>query len=213
MKTYQKMLTYMKEKGLIGAVRTRDLFTALEVAGAMLRGGIKVFEVSAAIPGWAEVVKRIQMDGEAMAGVGAVTDAKTARAAIEKGARFISTPGVLPQTIRAARTEKIPVLAGALTPTEIFQAIDSSADMAMIFPANFAGGPSYVRRLSTQFTGISLAASGGIRLENIREYFDAGASMVAVGEDIARAEWVAERNFEAMEKQAAAIVSAVNCSG
>ncbi|HOO57480.1 MAG TPA: hypothetical protein PLN69_11695 [bacterium] len=204
----KKLVAYMKQHRVIGSVRTSDFFTAKQVAGAMLTGGIKVFEVSLSISGWAEIFKRLQTDTEIVVGAGAVTNVKQAYAAVEKGARFISTPGVIPNLIRAIKNEKVMSIVGAFTPTEVYQAMDAGADIVEIFPAANSGGPVYLSRLKSNFPEVDFIASGGVEIKDFCDYLDNGASMVVVGEDIARQEWLNNRDFNSVISASTQVVAA-----
>ena len=117
-------------------------------------------------------------------------------------------PGVMPSLVRAIRNEKLLTIVGALTPTEVFQALECSADMVQVFPVELGGGADYVYRLKSHFPELDLVAAGGADLENLHDFFKAGATMVVVGEDIARPEWMENRDFESIEKRAAEIAAA-----
>jgi 2-dehydro-3-deoxyphosphogluconate aldolase/(4S)-4-hydroxy-2-oxoglutarate aldolase len=96
------------------------------------------------------------------------------------GAAFIVTPNIDLDVIRTVRARGIPVMPGALTPTEIFMAAKAGADFVKVFPAN-ALGPLYFRELRGPFERIPLMATGGVNLENASEFIKFGADALGIG--------------------------------
>ncbi|MEJ7713644.1 MAG: hypothetical protein WKF84_28295 [Pyrinomonadaceae bacterium] len=89
---------------------------------------------------------RYAADG-VLIGAGTVLDAETARICILAGAQFIISPSLNPETIACCRRYSIPVMPGALTPTEIVTAWTAGADCVKVFPAGALGGASYIKSL------------------------------------------------------------------
>jgi 2-dehydro-3-deoxyphosphogluconate aldolase/(4S)-4-hydroxy-2-oxoglutarate aldolase len=113
-------------------------------------------------------------------GLGTVLDGATARAGVAAGARFIVTPAVRPEVIRACQQLGVPILSGALTPTEIASAADLGADVIKIFPAEFFG-PAYIKSLRAVFPHIPLLPTGGVTVKTIADFLRAGAFATAAG--------------------------------
>ena len=113
-------------------------------------------------------------------GAGTVTDVELAEAALGAGASFIVTPNINLDVIRTVRGHGIPVMPGALTPTEIWTASKAGADFVKVFPAS-AVGPRYFRELRGPFARIPFMASGGISLENAAEFIKFGVDALGLG--------------------------------
>ena len=106
-------------------------------------------------------------------------NAARAEAALAAGAVFIVTPNVELDVIRMARSHGIPVMPGALTPTEIWTAVKAGADFVKVFPAS-AVGPGYFRELRGPFESIPFMASGGVSLENAAEFIKFGVDALGL---------------------------------
>lgn len=123
-------------------------------------------------------------------------------------ARFLVTPAVVPDVIEVGRRRNVPVICGALTPTEVLAATRAGADLVKIFPARL-GGPAYIRDLLGPFPQMKFVATGGISAENARAYLDAGAVAVAVGGNLVSEQAVNEGRWAAIEANARDCVEAV----
>jgi 2-dehydro-3-deoxyphosphogluconate aldolase/(4S)-4-hydroxy-2-oxoglutarate aldolase len=115
----------------------------------------------------------------------------------------MNTPGAA-GIITAHRNKDIPIIAGALTPTEVYRAWEAGAVMVKVFPCRSLGGPRYIRELRGPFEHIPLVAVGGVTIENGREYLQAGASALGTGislfgeQEVKAGDWGAVRkNVEA----------------
>jgi 2-dehydro-3-deoxyphosphogluconate aldolase/(4S)-4-hydroxy-2-oxoglutarate aldolase len=114
-------------------------------------------------------------------GMGTIRNLPEARKAHAAGAMFLVTPNVDPEVMEFARNKVIPVIAGALTPTEVYKAWAAGAAMVKVFPCRALGGPLYIKELLGPFDHIPLVAVGGVTIENGREHLQAGATALGVG--------------------------------
>jgi 2-dehydro-3-deoxyphosphogluconate aldolase / (4S)-4-hydroxy-2-oxoglutarate aldolase len=130
-------------------------------------------------------------------GAGTVLSRTDVDDALAAGARFVVSPVVVPEVMDAAAAHGVPVLPGALTPQEIWDAHRRGATLVKVFPVQ-AFGPPYLRELRGPFATIPLLACGGVRAENTAEYLEAGATGVAVGASTLRRSWLAGGNVEAL---------------
>lgn len=129
-------------------------------------------------------------------GMGTIRNLDEARRAVDAGAMFLVTPNCDPGVIAYANSEKIPIVAGALTPTEVYTAWSAGADMVKIFPCGSLGGPGYIRDLRGPFDRVPLAAVGGVTLQNLTEYFTAGATAVGVATSLFGGKALREKRLE-----------------
>ena len=117
-------------------------------------------------------------------GAGTVLDAATAREAAAAGARFILSPILEPEVIKAARDLGVVSIPGAYTATEIYAAYKQDADMIKVFPAT---SPAYIKDISAPLPKMHLLPTGGITPENIRDFRQAGASGFGIGSALVNA--------------------------
>ena len=116
-------------------------------------------------------------------GMGTIYNLDGAKRALDAGAMFLVTPNTDERVIDYAQSRNIPVVAGALTPTEVYRAWACGAALIKVFPCTQLG-PEYIRNLRGPFDEIPLAAVGGVTRENARAFLDAGADAVGVGSSL-----------------------------
>jgi len=151
----------------------------------LFEAGIRLVEVTMDTPGAAQILGslRLEVPSNALLGAGTVTDIARAQAALAAGASFIVTPNLSLDVIRFAHDHGLPIIPGAMTPTEIFNAAAAGADYVKVFPAS-ALGPSYFRELRGPFAEIPLIATGGVTLENAREFIRFGVDALGIGSSL-----------------------------
>jgi 2-dehydro-3-deoxyphosphogluconate aldolase / (4S)-4-hydroxy-2-oxoglutarate aldolase len=186
---------------LVAIIRLDDLTHAVEISRALLDAGVYLQEYTlsnpAAIDAVAEVRKQIAEfnTGEASIGIGSVRTREAASQAIAAGAQFVVTPITIPSLIEFCRENSVPIMPGAYTPTEIATAWEAGASMVKVFPARSLG-PSYIKDVLAPMPYLKLMPTGGIDLNNMQSYFDAGAHAVGVGGNIIDARAIAEQNWK-----------------
>ena len=131
--------------------------------------------------------------------------------ALDAGATFIVMPTSDKRLVDYCRQNKIPVFPGALTPQEIYAAWENGATMCKVFPAA-CFGPNYFKYLKGPFSDIALMAVGGVRENNIAEYFACGAQAVAVGESVFNKQQISAGDFQAIAKSLKVLVEKVKSS-
>lgn len=172
--------------GVVPVVRASSGEEALTVTEAIRAGGIDVIEVTMTVPGAVEVIRELvrRYQDQVLVGAGTVLDAHTARACILAGARFVASPALDDETIACCRTYSVPVMPGALTPTEVVRAWRAGAAMVKVFPCSAMGGASYVRALKAPLPQIELIPTGGVSLATVADFISAGAAAVGAGADL-----------------------------
>lgn len=195
---------------IVAIVRLDTYDRAVEVARALVEGGITAIEYTLTGAGANAAISacRAALGDRLLVGVGTVLDAQAANAAIDAGAQFIVTPALRPEVIAAGRARGIPVLCGALTPSEALTAHELGADMIKIFPAR-AMGPSYLKDLLAPLPFLKLVPTGGVGPENARAYLDAGAAALGIGGNLVSAKAVAAGDWAAITAAARACVDAI----
>ena len=137
----EKTVARLREVGIIPIIRASSADVAMPVAEALLQAGLPVAEITMTVPNAIDAIRAVakHFSGKLLVGAGTVTDAETARRAVDAGAEFIVSPSLVPEVIEAARNVDVAVLPGALTPGEVFEAFRSGGDMVKVFPVQSAG--------------------------------------------------------------------------
>jgi 2-dehydro-3-deoxyphosphogluconate aldolase/(4S)-4-hydroxy-2-oxoglutarate aldolase len=196
-------------KRIVAIVRLERYDRAVEVARALADGGITAIEFTLTGDGANEAIAACRAAlPDILVGVGTVLDELASSAAITAGAQFVVTPALRPKVILSCKAYGVPILCGALTPTEALTAHELGADMIKIFPARTVG-PAYIRDLLAPLPFLKLVPTGGIGPENARAYFDAGAVAVGIGGNLVSAKAVAAEDWAAITSVARACVTAV----
>jgi 2-dehydro-3-deoxyphosphogluconate aldolase/(4S)-4-hydroxy-2-oxoglutarate aldolase len=207
--------TVLDSSPLLGIVRFQNGGDVSGAVDALVRGGIELVEVTIDTPGALAAVERAAGEGRAV-GVGTVVSTEQVRACAAAGARFVVSPGVIAEVIHDAQELGLEPVPGVFTATEILTATAAGARVMKLFPAS-CGGPSYLRALRGPFPTTALVPTGGVRLDEIAAYFDAGATVVALGSGLvgrsapstdSELEWITAQAARATETARRAVVPA-----
>ncbi len=167
------------------AIVRRPLVDPIRCVENLFEAGIRLVEITMDTPGATEILASMQsgIPSNALLGAGTVTDIARAEAALATGASFIVTPNLNFDVIRFARDHGLPIMPGAMTPTEIFNAAAAGANYVKLFPASTLG-PAYFRELRGPFAEIPLIATGGVNLENADEFIRFGVDALGIGSSL-----------------------------
>ncbi|SFK64641.1 2-dehydro-3-deoxyphosphogluconate aldolase / (4S)-4-hydroxy-2-oxoglutarate aldolase [Halogranum rubrum] len=199
------------ETGVVAIIRGTDPETAIETVDALRRGGVDVVEVTANTNGVLDMIRDVSSTftaEEITVGAGTVLDSETARAVLLAGAEFVVTPSFDAETVETANRYGATSIVGIATPTEALEAYTTGADMVKVFPAS-THGPEFVSALGGPLGHIPVVPTGGVSLDNVGAFFDAGASAVGVGSSIVDNAAIARGDYEAITANARAFVDAV----
>ncbi len=185
----------IEEIGIIPAIRVSSAEEALFAARTVFKGGIKVVEITTTIPGAVDVIVELSRTApESIVGAGTLLDVATARACLDAGARFLTSPGLDLEILCLAADNHVLAIPGALTPSEVATASRAGADFIKIFPCSLIGGANYIKALKGPFPHVAFIASGGVNQRSAGEFVRAGASALGIGEDLIPADAVRHRN-------------------
>jgi len=190
------------EVPIIGILRGIDAEIFRPLLQASFAAGLQAIEVTMNTSG-AEAIIAANRDHVPVGkylGMGTVRNLAEARKAGDAGAMFFVTPNLDPEVIAFGNSNKIPVIAGALTPTEVYKAWQAGAAMVKIFPCGIMGGALYIKELRGPYDHIPLVAVGGVRRENARDHLEAGATALGVGMSLFGEQAVKQRDWQAVQK-------------
>lgn len=172
----------IKNRSVVAVIRGATLESIIPMANALKEGGVTALEITMETPKALAIIEKAadEFGDELLVGAGTVLDPETARAAIMAGSKFIFSPTVNPETIRMTKRYGIISVPGAFTPTEILHAFEHGADVIKVFPAGTVG-PGYFKNIAGPLPHIPLMPTGGINLQNAKDYIRSGAVAVGVG--------------------------------
>jgi len=180
--TKDKVLKGLLASKAVAVIRMTDAAKLAKATAALRKGGVTALEVTMTVPGAVEIIRAMARDKEpgVLIGAGTVLDAGTASDVIAAGADFVVSPITDGDMITVCREAEVLVVPGAFTPTEIVAAWRAGADIVKVFPATSLG-PQFFRDLRSPLPHIRLMPTGGVTLENAREFLAAGACCVGIG--------------------------------
>lgn len=166
---------------IVPVIRTASPVWAEELAEILVTAGLDIIEITFTVPNAPSVIERLRARFPAvLVGAGTVTNGPDAERAIEAGAEFLLSPALSPGMVQAAHRHGILAVPGAYTPTEVISALEGGAQMIKIFPAEI-GGPAHIRALRAPIPQARFLPTGGVRPDNVGEWFAAGAAAVGIG--------------------------------
>jgi 2-dehydro-3-deoxyphosphogluconate aldolase / (4S)-4-hydroxy-2-oxoglutarate aldolase len=194
----------LKQLGLVPIVRTPDAESAVRSVEAICEGGIPCAEITMTVQGAIHALEKVadEFGDRIILGAGTVLDPETARACMLAGAEFFVTPALNLKTIELAKRYSKAIFPGALTPTEILSAWEAGGDAIKVFPCSALGGAKYIKALKGPLPHIELVPTGGVNLDTIAEFFEAGCSAVGVGSELVDAKTVAAGKYEVFTDRA-----------
>jgi 2-dehydro-3-deoxyphosphogluconate aldolase / (4S)-4-hydroxy-2-oxoglutarate aldolase len=202
--TREQILQQIKKVGLVPVLRAPSAEIAVAAALAIEKGGVPVVEVTMTVPGAIDVIREMvrMSQGRVLVGAGTVLDPETARACMLVGAQFVVSPSLNVKTIEVCRRYGVPVIPGALTPTEVVTAWQAGADVVKVFPCSAVGGPKYLAALKGPLPQIDLIPTGGVSLATAADFLAAGAFALGVGGDLVDTKAIADGMPEVVTENA-----------
>lgn len=175
----------IEDVGILPSVRVSSEDHARFAAETVYAAGIPVVEITLTVPGALNVIRDLAKRYPDLAiGAGTVLDEDRAGQAIDAGARFLTSPGFVPEVVAYANKADVVVFPGALTPTEVIAVWKAGSDFVKIFPLAQMGGVQYVRALKVPLPQIPLIATGGVNQLTAFDFILAGASAIGVGREL-----------------------------
>lgn len=189
--------------GVIPVLEIDSVERAKPLAEALSAGGLPVAEVTLRTDTALESIELITREApDIIVGAGTVINLDQAKAARDAGAQFLVSPGMVEQVVVWAQKNQIPILAGAVTPTEMIRGINLGLNILKFFPAETMGGLRAIKAISDPFPQLSFIPTGGIRVENLAEYFQTKKIHAVGGSWVAKRQMIAEGKFNEITRMA-----------
>ena len=181
----KKALTLQKIKdgGLVAVIRANDGEEAKRIADACFEGGVVGIEMTFTVPSAHKVVESLAKEyanSPMVLGVGSVLDPETARIAILSGAEYVVTPSLNVETIKLCNRYRIPAMPGCATLKDVVTALEYGCDIIKVFPGELFG-PAIIKAFHGPVPQAALMPTGGVTVNNVGEWIEAGAVAVGAG--------------------------------
>jgi 2-dehydro-3-deoxyphosphogluconate aldolase / (4S)-4-hydroxy-2-oxoglutarate aldolase len=205
MQKTEALLKVLKGQPVIPVLLIDDVKSAVPLARALAAGGLPAIEITLRTKDALEAIKRVANEVEnCIVGAGTILEPKHFEKAEKAGSKFIVSPGCTKDLRKAANDSNVPLLPGAITPSEVMAMFDNGYSVLKFFPAEQAGGASMLKAFSSPLSGAVFCPTGGITEKNAMDYLSL-PNVVCVG-----GSWVAPKvaveagDWTTIEKLAAA---------
>lgn len=182
-----EVLYQLRQQGVVAVIRGESLQEGLAVSQACIQGQLKAIEVAYTNSNASQIIKTLheehQNDHEVLIGAGTVLDAPTARHAILAGASYIVSPSFDQDTAVLCNRYGVPYIPGCMTIKEIITAMEWGSEMIKLFPGS-AFSPSYVQAIHSPLPQVSIMVTGGVKLDNLKQWFAVGVDAIGVGGEL-----------------------------
>jgi 2-dehydro-3-deoxyphosphogluconate aldolase/(4S)-4-hydroxy-2-oxoglutarate aldolase len=199
----QSIFDYFYKIGVIPVLEIDSALHAKPLAEALLAGGLPIAEITLRTEAALEAIRTIARDvPDVIVGAGTVITWEQAEAARDAGAQFLVSPGMVEQVVIWAQENQIPVLPGAVTPTEMIRAIHLGLKFLKFFPSQAVGGLKALKALSDPFPGLRFIPTGGVKLQNLADYLQMEKIHAVGGSWMAKRQMIADRKFDEITRLA-----------
>jgi 2-dehydro-3-deoxyphosphogluconate aldolase / (4S)-4-hydroxy-2-oxoglutarate aldolase len=209
----QEVLEKVKKLGLLAVIRGPSAELTVQMVEALIKGGVLGIEITYSTPNAEEVVKTLagKYGEQVVLGMGTLTKPEQAQSAKAAGANFLVSPICEAKLVQAMVDSGLLTMAGALTPTEVFQAYSLGTDVVKIFPGSL-GGPGYIKALKGPFPYIPMMPTGGVSAGNAADWFKAGVVAVGAGSELCPPELAKAGKFAEISQKAAEFVKVIEAA-
>jgi 2-dehydro-3-deoxyphosphogluconate aldolase/(4S)-4-hydroxy-2-oxoglutarate aldolase len=208
-----EVLEKVKSLGLLAVIRGPSAELTVQMVEALVKGGVTGIEITYSTPNAEEVVKTLssKFGNSILLGMGTLTKPEQAASAKAAGAHFLVSPICEAELVKAMVGSGLVTMAGALTPTEVFQAYSLGVDVVKIFPGSL-GGPAYIKALKGPFPYIPMMPTGGVSATNAKDWFAAGVVAVGAGSELCPPALAKEGKFAEISQNAAEFVKIIQAA-
>ncbi len=204
------LLPLLRQQRAIAVIRAPAAQLGYKMAQAVAAGGMRLIEITAdSDQPWA-LINRLRIDlPDCVIGTGTILNQTDWQNAVSSGAQFMFSPHVDVQLIAQSRSISLPMIPGALSPTEIVTAWQAGATAVKVFPVQAMGGSTYIKALAGPLGHIPLIPTGGVTVANAKELITAGSIAVGLAGSLFPKTMVTERDWPGITALARQLMSSV----
>lgn len=201
---HAEVIRRIRDLALVPIVRVQNAELAIGAVEALRDGGIDCAEITMTVDGAIRALETVadRYGDRFLLGAGTVLDPETARACMLAGARFLVTPTLNLKTVEIARRYSCAIFPGGLTPTEVLTAWEAGADAVKVFPCSAMGGAGYIKALKAPLPQVELFPTGGVTLDTIRDFLQAGSMAVGIGSELVDSKLIAAGHHQLITERA-----------
>lgn len=193
------LLKRISAYGIVPVIKINDIDKATTLAKALIDGGLPLAEVTFRAKDAEKAIKYINDEyPEMLVGAGTVLNIEQVKKAVGAGAKFIVSPGFNPKVVSYCINNKITIIPGTLTPSDMEAAIEAGLDVVKFFPAEQSGGVSYLKAISGPYANLKFIPTGGINAKNLNEYLALGNVAACGGTWMVNEDLISKGDFNAI---------------
>lgn len=178
----ENLIKALSDEKICPILRSGDPKVVLDIAKALHEGGMNILEINVENSGIYKAIEQVQEFMTVCAG-GIITSVQ-AEAAIMSGAKILSSPIFSMNMVKLSKDKKMPYIAGTSTANEAYTAWKARIPLIKIYPITEMGGVKYVENILRPMKFLNLMVSGNVKIDEVKSYIQAGASVVGVGRDL-----------------------------
>lgn len=179
-----EVLSNVQKSGIVAVVRGSSADDAHKTSVACIKGGVKAIEVAFTAPHADKTIEKLSEeyadDDSVIIGAGTVLEPESARLALMAGAEFVVSPSFNQEVAKMCNLYGVSYIAGCFSPREAQLAMEYGVEVVKIFPAGLTGVMT-ISEFKGPFPQMEIMPSGGVSLDNLADWFKAGAFVVGVG--------------------------------
>jgi 2-dehydro-3-deoxyphosphogluconate aldolase/(4S)-4-hydroxy-2-oxoglutarate aldolase len=204
-------LSLVQAQRAIAVIRAPNVKAGVEMAKAVAAGGMRLLEITWTSEQPTQLIEQLRSTlPECWIGAGTLLTNHHLKAAIAAGAQFLFSPHVNLTGIEIAQQHQLPIIPGALSPSEIVTAWQAGATCVKVFPVQAVGGAAYIRHLREPLAEIPLIPTGGVTIENAPDFLVAGAVAVCLGGQLFPQAAIAQQDWASLTERAATLMQRLN---
>ena len=205
--TQDNWLSTLRKNRIIAVIRTSKMELARQMANAVAAGGIRIIEITWNTDQAAKLITLLRSElPNCIIGTGTLLTLEELQKALKIGCQFVFSPHTNPIMIQTAKIAAVPIIPGALSPTEIITAWQAGANCVKIYPVSAVGGANYIKSLQRPLGKIPLIPTGGVTLENAQEFIKVGAIAVGLSGKLFPKKLIISQDWEGITQQTQLLV-------
>ena len=191
----------MEISPIVPVIALESVDDALPLAKALFEGGIAIMEITLRTEAGLKSIEAIAKAMPQMnVGAGTVLNASDFKKAVEHGAQFVFSPGISEELMQTSRELGVALIPGVATASEVMLAKNNGFEHCKLFPATVAGGVEALKAFSGPFSSMRFCPTGGVNLNNVREFLDLDNVVCAGGSWIVTKQAIKDKDFQAITK-------------
>lgn len=202
----RQFMDMLGEEKIIGILRGFEAEKTRKLIEIYKKEGIKFIEVTFNSPEALKIISEYADKSDIYIGMGTVKNLEELKKALESGAQFIVTPNYNSEVVKTAKRRGVPIISGAYTPSEIYDAYRDGANAVKLFPASIPG-PDYLKSIRGPIPEVDIIPTGGIDENNISDFLKAGAFAFGIGGGLVDKESVKNEDWEKERKKVRKLMS------